>query len=81
MHRTFDKPITYKAVIPVKSLATAKSRLAEHLTLSQRQTLVLDMLYHVLQVLRETELFERISVVSPTHACWNRHKHGVRRHW
>src|SRR5437764_15419215 len=65
MHLTFDKTITYRALIPVKSLAIAKSRLAEHLTLCQRQTLVLDMLHHVLQILRESELFERISVVSP----------------
>src|SRR5207248_5166114 len=65
MHLTFDKTITYKALIPVKSLAIAKSRLAEHLTLCQRQTLVLDMLHHVLQVLRESEQFESISVVSP----------------
>jgi 2-phospho-L-lactate guanylyltransferase len=65
MHLTFDKTITYKALIPVKALATAKSRLAEHLTLCQRQTLVLDMLHHVLQVLRESEQFESIAVVSP----------------
>ncbi len=65
MYSMFDKTTTYKALIPVKSLNTAKSRLAEHLTLCQRETLVLDMLHHVLQVLRESELFERISVVSP----------------
>ena len=65
MYPMFDKTITYRALIPVKSLDTSKSRLAEHLTLCQRQTLVLDMLHHVIQVLRESELFERISVVSP----------------
>ncbi len=65
MYSIFDKTTTYKALIPVKSLDTAKSRLYEHLTLCQRQTLVLDMLHHVLQVLRESELFESISVVSP----------------
>src|SRR5437588_8277544 len=65
MHSMFDKTITYKALIPVKSLDTAKSRLAEHLTLCQRQTLVLDMLHHVLHILCKSELFEQISVVSP----------------
>ena len=64
MYPMFDKTITYRALIPVKSLDTAKSRLAEHLTLNQRETLVLDMLQHVIQILRESELFERISVVS-----------------
>ena len=65
MHRSFDKTITYKALIPVKSLASAKSRLAEHLTPRQREALVLDLLQHVLHVLLESELFERVSVVSP----------------
>ena len=65
MHHLFDKIVTYKALIPVKSLDTAKSRLAEHLTLSQREMLVLDMLHHVLHILCKSELFEQISVVSP----------------
>ncbi len=55
----------YSALIPVKSLDQAKSRLADHLTLHQRQNLVLDMLHHVLGVLLESDSFERISVVSP----------------
>ncbi|MEO8971241.1 MAG: 2-phospho-L-lactate guanylyltransferase [Ktedonobacteraceae bacterium] len=55
----------YHALIPVKSLDEVKSRLATHLTLPQRQTLVLDMLHHVLQTLRQSELLEQISVVSP----------------
>ncbi len=54
----------YSALIPVKSLATAKSRLAPSLSQHQRETLVLDMLYHVLCVLKDSELFEHISVVS-----------------
>lgn len=55
----------YHALVPVKSLDEVKSRLATHLTLQQRQTLVLDMLHHVLQTLRQSELLEQISVVSP----------------
>lgn len=54
----------YNALIPVKSLATAKSRLASSLTQHQREILVLDMLHHVLCVLFESELFENVSVVS-----------------
>jgi 2-phospho-L-lactate/phosphoenolpyruvate guanylyltransferase len=64
----------YSALVPVKSLAQAKSRLADHLTLRQRQNLVLDMLHHVLSVLIESECFVRVAVVSPdervlAHAC------------
>ena len=55
----------YRALIPVKSLSEAKSRLADHLTLRQRENLVLDMLHHVLQALRESNVLEQISVVSP----------------
>jgi 2-phospho-L-lactate guanylyltransferase len=52
------------ALIPVKSLMTAKSRLASSFTQRQRETLVLDMLHHVLCVLLDSELFEKVSVVS-----------------
>lgn len=54
----------YRALIPVKSLSTAKSRLAPYLCQGQRETLVLDMLHHVLRVLLDSEVFERVSVVS-----------------
>lgn len=54
----------YNALIPVKSLATAKSRLASSLTQPQREKLVLGMLNHVLCVLFDSELFEKVSVVS-----------------
>jgi len=54
----------YNALIPVKSLATAKSRLASSFTRHQRERLVLDMFHHVLCVLLDTELFEKVSVVS-----------------
>lgn len=59
------EPSRYKALVPVKSLAQTKSRLADHLTLHQRQNLVLDMLQHVLSVLIESECFARVAVVSP----------------
>ncbi len=55
----------YKALVPVKSLASAKSRLAAYLTQNQRETLVLDMLHHVLEVLLDSRLLEQVSVVSP----------------
>lgn len=55
----------YHALVPVKALGEVKSRLATHLTLQQRRTLVLDMLHHVIQALRQSELLEQISVVSP----------------
>jgi len=54
----------YNALIPVKSLATAKSRLASSFTKHQRERLVLDMFHHVLYVLLDSELFEKVSVVS-----------------
>lgn len=56
--------MNYNALIPVKSLAKAKSRLASSLTQHQREILVLDMLRHVLCVLFDSELFEKVSVVS-----------------
>ena len=55
----------HNALIPVKSLTIAKSRLAPSLSQHQRQRLVLDMLHHVLGVLLDSELFEQVSVVSP----------------
>ena len=54
----------YNALIPVKSLKTAKSRLASSFTQHQREILVLDMFHHVLCVLLDSELFEKVSVVS-----------------
>jgi 2-phospho-L-lactate guanylyltransferase len=52
------------ALIPVKSLVTAKSRLSSSFTQYQRERLVLDMLHHVLSVLLDSDLFEKVSVVS-----------------
>jgi 2-phospho-L-lactate/phosphoenolpyruvate guanylyltransferase len=54
----------YSALIPVKSLTTAKSRLAPSFSQHQRERLVLDMLHHVLCVLLDSELFGKVSVVS-----------------
>lgn len=55
----------YHALIPVKSLSEAKSRMATHLSLPQRGLLVMDMLQHVILTLRQSELLEQIAVVSP----------------
>jgi len=55
----------YRAIIPVKSLSEAKSRLAPHFSLHQRETLALDMLRHVVQTLCASQEFELVSVVSP----------------
>ena len=57
--------MAYRALIPVKSLAEAKSRLAKHMTQEQRSRLVLTMLHHVLCTLQESGLLDQISVVSP----------------
>jgi 2-phospho-L-lactate guanylyltransferase len=57
--------ISYRAIIPVKTLSEAKSRLAPHLTQHQRETLALDMLRHVVQTLCASQEFELVTVVSP----------------
>lgn len=56
--------MTYRALIPVKTLHEAKSRLASHLTHEQRAHLVMEMLHHVLQTLQASGTLETISVVS-----------------
>jgi 2-phospho-L-lactate guanylyltransferase len=57
--------LTYRALIPVKALHEAKSRLAAYLTRAQRERLVLDMLHHVIDVLQESHSLEKVAVVSP----------------
>ncbi|HCI79209.1 MAG TPA: 2-phospho-L-lactate guanylyltransferase [Ktedonobacter sp.] len=52
----------YQAIIPVKTLTQAKSRLTGYLSLEQRRQLVLTMLRHVLLVLQESDI--HITVVS-----------------
>ena len=54
----------HNALIPVKSLISAKSRLAPSLSQHQRERLIMNMLHHVLCVLLDSELFEQVSVVS-----------------
>ncbi|MBA2287963.1 MAG: 2-phospho-L-lactate guanylyltransferase [Ktedonobacteraceae bacterium] len=55
----------YRALVPVKTLSMAKSRLADYMPVREREMLVLDMLHHVLTVLRESALLAQIAVVSP----------------
>ncbi|MEO6888361.1 MAG: 2-phospho-L-lactate guanylyltransferase [Ktedonobacteraceae bacterium] len=55
----------YRALVPVKTLSMAKSRLAAHMPMREREVLVLDMLHHVVTVLRESALLAQIAIVSP----------------
>ncbi|MBE3560466.1 MAG: 2-phospho-L-lactate guanylyltransferase [Ktedonobacteraceae bacterium] len=55
----------YNAIIPVKNLDQAKSRLADYLTAQQRASLMLDMLHHVIATLRASDGIEQVTVVSP----------------
>ncbi|QBD83514.1 2-phospho-L-lactate guanylyltransferase [Ktedonosporobacter rubrisoli] len=54
-----------RALIPVKALDRAKSRLSKHLTPNQRAFLVLEMLHHVICTLQESAVLTSITVVSP----------------
>jgi 2-phospho-L-lactate guanylyltransferase len=54
----------YHALVPVKTLTAAKGRLAPYLTPPQRARLVLAMLQHVVETLRDSHLLEQITVVS-----------------
>ncbi len=56
--------MTYRAVIPVKALSEAKSRLAPYLSQAQRSMLVLDMLQHVIHALQASACFDAVTVVS-----------------
>jgi 2-phospho-L-lactate/phosphoenolpyruvate guanylyltransferase len=53
------------AVVPLKNLAEAKKRLANHLDPDERKTLVLAMLDDVLDALSRSKLFSEIDVISP----------------
>ena len=58
------------AIVPVKSLADAKQRLARVLPLRARRRLMLTMLQDVLAVLRQVEPLQLVLVVTPdTHAA------------
>lgn len=58
------KTMAYRALIPVKVLHEAKSRLADYVPSEQREQLVIDMLHHVITVLQDSEQFEQVAVVS-----------------
>jgi 2-phospho-L-lactate/phosphoenolpyruvate guanylyltransferase len=70
--------LIYSALVPVKSLAEAKSRLATYLTRTQRAALMLDMLHHVVCVLRKSAMLTNISIVSSDdHVLTQAHAWGV----
>jgi 2-phospho-L-lactate guanylyltransferase len=54
------------AIVPVKGLGLGKSRLGGLLTTEERSALVLDMLAHVLDALRDSGAVDEVAVVSPT---------------
>lgn len=56
--------MNYQALIPVKTLIRAKSRLAPYLNQQQREKLVLEMLRHVIEVLTQCQQLGQVSVVS-----------------
>jgi 2-phospho-L-lactate guanylyltransferase len=53
------------AVVPVKGLDQAKSRLSGRLSPEQRAAITLDMLAHVLDTVEQSGVVERIAVISP----------------
>lgn len=56
--------MTYWAIVPVKPLRRAKSRLAGVLSRDEREALSQDMLIHTLEILSEVPSIERTLVVS-----------------
>lgn len=54
------------AVVPVKRLQEAKTRLAEALTPEQRAALTLEMLHHVLGTISRSGVVDVVAVVGPT---------------
>jgi 2-phospho-L-lactate guanylyltransferase len=53
------------AIVPVKSLSQAKSRLASILSPEERALLALDMLSHVLDILLSSPEIDAVAVISP----------------
>jgi 2-phospho-L-lactate/phosphoenolpyruvate guanylyltransferase len=53
------------AVIPIKNLIHAKSRLATHLSTEQRRALVLSMLGNTIEVLRATRSISKLALITP----------------
>jgi 2-phospho-L-lactate guanylyltransferase len=60
------------ALIPVKDLPDAKSRLTPPFTGEERAALTLEMLQHVITAARESGVLARITVVSPDMAVLDR---------
>lgn len=60
----FNPKMTYHALIPVKSLKNAKSRLANNLSLEERKNLVLAMLNHVISILQSVKKISQITLVT-----------------
>ena len=58
--------MTVFAIVPVKDLEEAKSRLSPYLSPKDREVLTLAMLDHVLATLRQVDAVEHIGVVSPS---------------
>src|SRR5689334_3808010 len=62
---TEGRPVRTVAVVPVKGLSEAKTRLASILSPEERALLVLDMLSHVLDALISSRKIDAIAVLSP----------------
>ena len=58
------------AVVPVNSLARAKSRLAGVLSSEERAALALDMLSHVMEAITRSGVVSDIAVISPEHSAF-----------
>jgi len=71
--------MTYWAIVPIKPLRRAKSRLAGVLSREERASLSQEMLEHTLEVLKQVPEIERTLVVSrDTHALAIARQHGAR---
>lgn len=68
--------MTTIAVVPVKRISGAKTRLAGRLTAHERQRLVLDLFDHVLAVLAESPSIDDIIVVTPDSEILRRARAG-----
>jgi 2-phospho-L-lactate guanylyltransferase len=60
--------VTVRALVPIKALDEAKSRLADALPPRQRRWLVLGMLLHVLDTLKRAEAIDEIVLLGPAGA-------------
>ncbi|MFN2148961.1 MAG: 2-phospho-L-lactate guanylyltransferase [Anaerolineales bacterium] len=71
--------MTYWAIVPIKPLRRAKSRLSGVLSRDERATLSQQMLEHTLDILKQVPEIERTLVVSrDSHALAIARKHGAR---